>query len=91
MIIFESDVEVSKRKREVQIILNIVEPDPEYQPTFISDKATIFDLIGNSENEIKERLEFYFHNLVSSLDLTLPIWKLIDTIKLHTANWPDLE
>lgn len=27
-------IEIDKRKRELQIILNIVEPDPEYQPFF---------------------------------------------------------
>jgi hypothetical protein len=33
----ESD-EIEKREREVQLIKNIVEPDPEYQALFISDE-----------------------------------------------------
>lgn len=88
MSIFENDAEILKRKREVLIIINIIEPDPDYQPTFISDKATLFDLFGHNECEMRERLTLYFKNIVPSLDLTLPLWKLIDAIKIKINTWP---
>ena len=40
---FAETTEIAKRDREVHLILNVVEPDPDYQPVFISDEATFFD------------------------------------------------
>ena len=47
---------VDNRKREIQLLINIVEPDPEYQPSFISDEATFLDITAMDSLEIESKL-----------------------------------
>ncbi len=54
------DTEVQRRAREVQLLLNVIEPDPEYQPFVLTDEASVFDAVGHEEDEIRRRLELYF-------------------------------
>ena len=85
---FAETDEIDKRDREVQIILNVVEPDPEYQPLFVSDEATFFDISGQDEKEIESRLRFYFKGELPAL-LSTPLWQFIEIIKTRYPGWPD--
>jgi hypothetical protein len=79
---------VSKHEREVQLLINIIEPDPEYQPFIITDEASLLDLVGNMEDEINEKLNFYFKQELS-INLGLPLPKYIETLKIKFPGWPE--
>lgn len=49
-------VETDLRKRESQLLINIAEPDPEYQRFILTDDASIFDAVGTDETVIKQRM-----------------------------------
>ena len=76
--------------REVQLLLNVVEPDPEYQPFVLTDEASVFDAVGHDEDEIRRRLELYFGRPVA-LDLSVPLWRLVDEIRAWRPGWPEEE
>jgi len=57
--------ETERRAREAQILVNIIEPDPEYQPFLLTDEASPFDVSGTQPEVIRERLEFYFRRPLS--------------------------
>ena len=83
--------EIEKREREIQLIINVVEPDPEYQPMFISDEATFFDITGQLETEIEEKLRFYFKGELPA-PINVPFWQFVDLVKnkypKRPDNWP---
>jgi hypothetical protein len=85
-----ADTEVKRRAREVQLLLNVVEPDPEYQPFVLTDEASVFDAVGHDEDEIRRRLELYFGRPVA-LDLSVPLWRLVDEIRAWRPGWPEEE
>lgn len=80
--------EVEKRQREVQLLVNIVEPDPEYQPLFISDAACFYDVSGKHESEIEESLKHYFKGDLPA-PLRTPIWRFVEVVKQRYPGWPD--
>jgi hypothetical protein len=80
--------ETGKREREVQLLMNVVEPDPEYQAFFISDEACFYDICGQDEKEIEERLSFYFKGELPA-PLKTPIWRFIEIVKQRYPGWPD--
>lgn len=82
------DTETQARAREVKVLLNIVEPDPEYQPFILTDEASLFDAVGAGEEEMLRRLALYFGGDFS-FSLRQPIWKLVDEIKSVYPRWPD--
>lgn len=77
------------RGREVQLLLNIAEPDPEYQPGVLTDDASLLDAVPTAPKEIARRLDAYFRADLE-LDLSQPIWKLVDAIKRLRPGWPDV-
>lgn len=79
--------EVEKREREVRLIMNVVEPDPEYQAIFISDDACFYDISGQDEEVIKERLKFYFKGELPA-PLNTPVWQFIEIVKRRYPGWP---
>jgi hypothetical protein len=82
--------EIQRRAREVQLLLNLVEPDPEHQPFVLTDEASLFDAVGREEDEIRRRLELYFGRPFA-FDLSLPIWRLVDEIRAWRPGWPEEE
>jgi len=84
------DPEVGRRAREVQLLLNVVEPDPEYQPFVLTDASSACDAVGHQEAEIRRRLELYFGRPVA-LDLGVPLWRLVDDIRAWLPGWPEEE
>ncbi len=81
-------VETDARRREVQLLINIVEPDPQYQPFILTDEASLFAAVGTDEATMKRRLEFYFGE-DCDLPLQFPIWKLVDVLKKRRPGWPE--
>ena len=76
----ESQTESLKRKREIDTLVQIIEREPRYRPWFISDRASLLDIFGDSQQEIKDKLEAYFGNKLE-ISLDQPIWKLVDELK----------
>ncbi len=80
--------ETVERGREVQLIINIAEPDPEFQPGVLTDEASLLDAVPTSPIEIARRLDAYFRADLG-LDLALPLWRLVDAIRRLRPGWPD--
>jgi hypothetical protein len=83
-----SSAETDSRRREVRLLVNIAEPDPEYQPLIVTDEASLLDAVGTEPQEIARRFDAYFGTSLS-LDLRSPIWRLVDTIRKLRPGWPD--
>ena len=81
------DTQTQTRAREVQLLVNVVEPDPRWQPSFISDKASLLDCLGNEEDDMRRRLAFYFGRN-SDVDLRQPVWRVVDQLKASFPEWP---
>ena len=81
-------IETKRREREIQLLINVIEPDPEYQPFFISDLATFLDVTAQSEETTISRLEFYLKGEIPA-PLKTPIWKFVDILKAKFPIWPE--
>lgn len=80
--------EAEPRAREIQILVNIIEPDPRFQPFYLSDKATVFEVSMADTAVIQGRLEFYFRRPLP-VPLATPLWQLVDALKETFPGWPD--
>ncbi len=49
-------VEPERWRRGMQLLINIAEPDPEYQPFLFTDEASLLDAVGADEGKIQRRL-----------------------------------
>jgi hypothetical protein len=85
---FAPDGETVKRSREVQLLVNVIEPDPKMQPWFISDEGRVFDICSLQDEEIRGRLAGYFRGPIRA-DLEVPLWRLADLLKAEFPGWPD--
>lgn len=85
---FAETTEIEEREREIRYIFNIVQPDPEYQPIFLSDETTLLDATSYHESECRRRLEFYFGSPFPC-DLRQTLWRLVDEMKQRFPGWPD--
>lgn len=85
---FAPSTETLARGREVQLIINIAEPDPEFQPGVLTDDASLLDAVPTAPAEIARRLDAYFRADLE-LDFGLPLWRLVDQIKRLRPGWPD--
>ena len=83
---FAPGAETEKRSRAVTALLNVLEPDPEYQPAFISDEASVLDCLAEEEEELRNRLERYFGAAVTH-DLRQPVWRLADQLQVSFPDW----
>jgi hypothetical protein len=81
-------VETEARKREIQLLINIAEPDLQYQPFILTDEASLFDAVATEPTAISRRIDAYF-GMEMGLDLGLPLWRLVDCIKQLLPQWPD--
>jgi hypothetical protein len=80
--------EVDSRSREVQILVNLAQPDPDMQPVFLSDESTLLDFVVESIPLVEARLEAYLSRPLP-LPISAHIWKLVDAIKQACPGWPD--
>lgn len=76
------------RQREAQLLINIAEPDPEYQPFLLTDEASLLDAVATEAAVIRSRLVAYFADDLR-LDLRQPVWQLVDQIRRLRPGWPD--
>jgi len=83
----DDETETKQRAREVQLLINIVEPDPEFQPFLLTDEASLLDAVGTDPDQMLHRLALYFGGDFS-FSLRRPIWKLVDEIKAVYQGWP---
>jgi len=79
---------INDRRRIVQLIINIVEPDPDLQPLLLTDEASLFEVSQVSPGRMQRLLESYFGCAVP-IDLRQPIWKVDDALKELFPGWPD--
>lgn len=76
------------RESDIQLIINIVEPDTEYQDPLVTDEANLLDAVGVDEATMTQRLKHHFGDDFD-LSLRLPLWKLVDAVKARYTGWPD--
>lgn len=84
------DMEVRKREREMQTLVNVIEPDPEYQPIILTDEAYLHDLCGYEDKEILQCLEFYFSRHYEErlrISMNKYAWQVVDDIKKQFPDW----
>jgi hypothetical protein len=81
-------VETELRAREVRLLINVIEPDPEVQAFLVTDEASALDVSANSAETVRRRLEGYLKRPLP-LDLQTPLWRLVDAIKREIPGWPD--
>jgi len=74
-------------RREIQLLINIQQPDPEYQPILITDESVVFDLVTEDEKTIRKRFELYFEQPFR-YNLKQPMWKLVEDIQRQQPDWP---
>jgi hypothetical protein len=85
---FAAAGETEKRAREIQLLINLIEPDPKLQPWFVSDDASALDICSLEPQEIRQRLEAHFRARIPA-DLSTPMWRLVATLKSEFPGWPD--
>jgi hypothetical protein len=79
--------ETERRHREIQLLLNVVEPDPEFQPFLLTDEASLVDAVGADAEVIQRRLDCYFGASLG-IPLQTPLWRFVDEIKARRPGWP---
>jgi len=55
--------------------------DPEEQPFFVSDEASIFDISSDSEEYLIKKCFDYYGVKLTCEQLTLPFWQVLDLLK----------
>jgi hypothetical protein len=85
---FAETSETDRRQREVRLLVNVAEPDPELQPFFLSDEANLYDAVGTSPDDIQRRFDAYFGERLP-VSLGLPLFQLVDAIRVLRPAWPD--
>lgn len=81
-------VETELRAREVQLLVNVIEPDPDLQAFLITDEASSLDVSSHSSEIVRSRLEAYLKRPLP-VSLTTPLWILVDAIRREMPGWPD--
>ncbi len=83
------DPETRRRSAEVACLIAVVEPDPAFQPSFVSDLATFHDVSGHDGATIKARLERFLGQPLPA-PLTEPIWRFVDAARSKVPGWDRL-
>ena len=79
-----------QRRREIELLVNIIAPDPRYQPWYLTDEADLFAVRDQGEKVFRPRLEGYFGKpLKFEIRRRQPLWELVDEIKKVYPDWPD--
>jgi hypothetical protein len=84
----EAEKELFRRSREVSMLINILEPDPEFQPSIFPNEPSVTEVLGKSEEELSKRLEVYFGKELK-LSAAQPLYQLLEQIKKVLPDWPD--
>jgi hypothetical protein len=76
------------RSREIQLLVNVIMPDPYCQPFYLSDDTSVFEIYNHREETIRRRMEGYFGKPVT-VNIRQPLWRLVDELKEAYPGWPD--
>ena len=77
---FADSSEIGKRKDAFErLVICVFEPD--LRPLFVSDEATIFDISGDSTQEILERIRIAYGIVLTHEQLRQPMWMLLDLLE----------
>lgn len=79
-------VETNLRRREIDALIAIAEPDPEYQGPLVTDEASLLDAVGASPEEIQDRLDAHFGERLP-IPLSTPLWRFVDAVKGLRPGW----
>ena len=78
------------RASEIELLVNIIAPDPRCQPWYLADGADLFAVRDQGVKIIRPRLEGYFGKpLRFEIRQGQPLWQLVDEIKKLYPGWPD--
>ena len=76
--------------REIRLLVNIIAPDPRYQPWYLADGTSVLEIKGRDTVTIQQRLEGYFGKpLRFEVRPKQTLWQLVDEIKKAYPDWPD--
>ncbi|VAW77436.1 hypothetical protein MNBD_GAMMA12-1452 [hydrothermal vent metagenome] len=84
---FYPDGKTHMYRREIQLLINVQQPDPEFQPILITDQSVIFDVVTSNETVIRKRFANYFEQPFH-FNLLQPLWKLVEDIQRTQPDWP---
>jgi len=87
-LVVAAQTETERRSHEIRILVNVLQPDPRYQPWLLTDRATALDVADVTEDMIRDRLERYFGRRLPFSVLT-PLWQLVDALKARFPGWPE--
>ncbi len=81
-----SSTEIESRQADVDALVAIIEPDPEFRPYFLSDEASVFEVTMDSEEEILARLTA---RIGKGIDFSLhePLWRIVDHLNATRPDW----
>ena len=74
--------------RELQLLLNVVEPDPEFQPFYLAEDACFLAISSDEVSAIEARLRYYFNGDLPA-PVTTPLLQFIQIVKQRYPGWPD--
>ena len=84
----ETEQELFQRSREITTLINILEPNSESQPIIFPNEPSVTEVLGRSEEELKQRLQVYLGQEIN-FSPALPLYQLLDKIKKLVPDWPD--
>ena len=76
--------EITKRKDKLEAFLDAV-IDPEEQPYFISDEASVHDITLEEDFELIKKIKKKYNIEVNSEWLGKPLWKLLDYLYANST------
>lgn len=59
--------------------------EPDEQPLFVSDEATLYDIDMGDEDELQQRIKQHYGLSVTREQLATPLWQLLDYIAAQRA------
>ena len=83
---FAPSVEVEARRVDIDALVEILEPDSELRPLFLSDEASAFDITSDSEEELRSRLAAHLGDGVH-VALHQPLWRVVDQLNSACPGW----
>ncbi|WP_428937500.1 hypothetical protein [Fontivita pretiosa] len=77
---FADSVEILRRKSAFDRFVDRLF-EPELRPFFVSDEANIFDISGDTTEEIVEKIRQSYGRTLNLDELRMPLWKLLDFLE----------
>lgn len=81
---------VDLRAEAIRILINVIQPNPVWQPLFVTDEATLDCITDLDPALVRARLEFYF-GIPLPVPVSARLWELVDAMKVIMPTWPESE